>query len=244
MSATMGQADWPEVRLGDVASELTVGYVGPMASEYVALGIPFLRSLNVEPFQINKEDLKFIGREFHERLHKSALSPGDVVIVRTGKPGTAAVIPEWLKVANCSDLVVVRPGPNVDARFLVYFINGAATHHIFSHTVGAVQQHFNVGSAKELPIPLPPLAEQRAIARVLGALDDKIELNRRLNRSLEELAQAVFRSWFVDFDPVTAKAVRPPSRRPRPRHRRSLPRPLPRLRTRRDSQGLARWLSR
>jgi len=57
-----------------------------------------------------------------------------------------------------------------------------------------------------LEIPLPPITEQRAIARILGALDDKIELNRRMNRTLEAMAQALFKSWFVDFDPVTAKA--------------------------------------
>ncbi len=57
-----------------------------------------------------------------------------------------------------------------------------------------------------LPLPLPPLPEQQAIARILGALDDKIELNRRMNHTLEEMARALFKSWFVDFDPVTAKA--------------------------------------
>ncbi len=71
---------------------------------------------------------------------------------------------------------------------------------------GSAQPILNKGLFSSLPISVPTITEQRAIARVLGALDDKIELNRRLNRSLEELAQAVFRSWFVDFDPVTAKA--------------------------------------
>jgi len=72
---------------------------------------------------------------------------------------------------------------------------------------GTTQPNLNTEIARSLEISLPPEREQRAIARVLGALDDKIELNRRLNRTLEELAAALFRSWFVDFDPVVAKAA-------------------------------------
>jgi type I restriction enzyme S subunit len=204
-------SEWRDVALEDVADELTVGYVGPMASEYVDEGIPFLRSLNVDPLRINKNDLKFITPEFHSRIRKSRLTPGDVVIVRTGKPGACSVVPEWLADANCSDLVIVRCGPQLDNRFLAYYVNTVACDHIAAHLVGAVQQHFNVGSARTLRLNLPPLAEQKVIAAVLGALDDKIELNRRMNATLEAMARALFQSWFVDFDPVRAKLDgRPP----------------------------------
>lgn len=189
---------WRDVMLEDVADELTVGYVGPMASEYVPSGIPFLRSQNVEPLRVNQEDIKFISPEFHERIRKSALSPGDVVIVRTGKPGACTVIPDCLPVSNCSDLVIVRCGKNLDARFLAYYVNTVASHHVSSHLVGAVQQHFNVGSARKLKMLLPKIVEQRAIAAVLNALDDKIELNQRMNKTLVALAQTIFKSWFVD----------------------------------------------
>jgi type I restriction enzyme S subunit len=198
--------EWRDVLLEELAEDVTVGFVGPMASEYVPQGIPFLRSQNVEPLLVNDSDLKFITPTFHERLRKSALSPGDVVIVRTGKPGACAVIPSSLPVANCSDLVIVRCGPELDARFLAYYVNSVAVHHVDSHLVGAVQQHFNVGSARKLLMHLPPVTEQRAIAHILGTLDDKIELNRRMNETLEAMARALFKSWFVDFDPVRAKA--------------------------------------
>ena len=198
-------AEWRDVALEDVADELTVGYVGPMASEYVNDGVPFLRSLNVEPLRINKNDLKFITPEFHRRIQKSRLTPGDVVIVRTGKPGACSVVPDWLAEANCSDLVIVRCGRQLNNRFLAYYVNTVASGHVAAHLVGAVQQHFNVSSARTLRLSLPPLAEQKAIAAVLGALDDKIELNRRMNAKLEEMARALFQSWFVDFEPVRAK---------------------------------------
>ncbi len=201
----MANDGWPIAKLADIVDAVTVGHVGPMTSEYRDDGIPFLRSQNVKPFVIDQTDLKFINIEFHSKLAKSALSPGDVVIVRTGTPGTAAVIPDWLPEANCADLVIVRPSSKVLPRYIAYYINGVAMHHINSHVVGAVQQHFNVGSAKELPISLPSLDEQTAIVRALGQLDDKIELNRRMNETLGATARAIFRSWFVDFDPVVAK---------------------------------------
>jgi len=192
--------------LWEGAEEITVGHVGPMSAEYVSEGIPFLRSLNVEPLRVSEAGLKFISPDFHRRLAKSALAPGDVVIVRTGKPGACTVIPPSLPVANCSDLVIVRCGSELDPRFLAYYINSAARHHVHSNLVGAVQQHFNVGAARTLRIQLPPLQEQRAIAHILGSLDEKVELNRRMSETLEAIARACFKSWFVDFDPVRAKA--------------------------------------
>ncbi len=197
--------EWREVMLEDVADELTVGYVGPMASEYVEAGVPFLRSQNVEPLRINQSDLKFITPRFHQRIQKSRLTPGDVVIVRTGKPGACSVVPDWLPDANCSDLVIVRCGKELNNRFLAYYVNTVASGHVSAHLVGAVQQHFNVGSARTLLLNLPPLPEQKRIANILGSLDDKIELNRRMNETLEAMARALFQSWFVDFDPVRAK---------------------------------------
>jgi type I restriction enzyme, S subunit len=176
--------------LGELA-ELTVGHVGPMAAEYVEQGVPFLRSLNIRPFRIDMTDSKFISRTFHERLKKSALRPGDVVVVRTGEPGTAAVVPDWLPEANCSDLIIVRPRPGLDSRYLSYFINGASRGFVSSRLVGAVQQHFNVGAARELPVPDLPIEEQRRIVGVLGKLDDLIDLNRGLSQRAAALAVAL-----------------------------------------------------
>lgn len=185
---------WRRVVLGDVAAEVTVGYVGPMASEYVDRGVPFLRSLNVREHRIDLTDVRYISPEFHDKLRKSLLRPGDVVTVRTGKPGTTAVIPETLPVANCSDVVITRPSDELDPRWLSYYINGVAHGFVASRLVGAVQQHFNVGAAKEMQLLLPPIDEQRTIAATLGALDDKVESNRRAIDIAESLGDAILRS--------------------------------------------------
>ncbi len=182
--------DWQNVPLGDVAEEVTVGHVGPMASEYVPRGIPFLRSQNVLPHKIDLSDVRYISPDFHARLRKSALKPGDVVTVRTGKPGATAVVPGSLEIANCSDLVITRPGSQLDSRWLSYYINGAATGFVSSRLVGAVQQHFNVGAAKEMHLAMPRLTEQRGIAATLGALDDKIDSNRLARNMAVQLARA------------------------------------------------------
>ena len=197
--------EWRRVRLEEVCREITVGHVGPMADKYTDEGVPFLRSLNVEPFRVKTDGLKFIGLEFHAELKKSALRPGDVLIVRTGKPGACAIVPDWLEDANCSDLVIARCGPRLRARFLPYVVNSVAGQHIANHLVGAVQQHFNVGSAREIEFGLPEVAEQDQIVELLGSLDDKIELNRRINQTLESMARAIFKDWFVDFGPTRAK---------------------------------------
>lgn len=186
--------DWRHIRLADVALYVTVGFVGSMAHEYTAAGIPFLRSQNVTPHGFDLTDVKYVNRQFHERLSKSRLTAGDVVTVRTGKPGATAVIPSNWVDANCSDLVITRPGPELDSRWLSYYINSAAAGFISAHLVGAVQQHFNVGSAKNMILLMPPLDEQRAIAEVLGALDDKIAANAKLIEVTDNLSRTQFRS--------------------------------------------------
>lgn len=185
-------ADWQTRKLNDLCTKITVGHVGSMASQYVPDGISFLRSQNVKPGRIDISSIKYIDRGFHERLAKSQLRAGDLVIVRTGEPGATAVIPNDLGPANCSDLVIARPRPEVDARFLCYAINETAREFIRAHTVGAVQQHFNVASAKELTLQIPPLLEQEAIAAALGALDDKIAINDRIVVTADGLIRALF----------------------------------------------------
>jgi type I restriction enzyme S subunit len=165
-----------------------------MVDEYRSSGVPFLRSQNVLPHRIDLSDIKFIDGNFHSKLKKSALRPGDVVTVRTGKPGTTSVVPVSLVEANCSDLVITRPGPALDSQWLSYYINEAASDYVSAHLVGAVQQHFNVGAAKSLVLHLPPLQEQQAIAEVLGALDDKISANTSLTEAADELSRVVFTS--------------------------------------------------
>jgi type I restriction enzyme S subunit len=193
------------VPLGEIAEEITVGYVGPMANEYVEHGVPFLRSLNIRPFRFDSTDLKFITPEFHQKIRKSALKPGDVAVVRTGTPGVSCVIPEELPDANCSDLVVIRPGAKLDPEFVSYYINSITKSHIKGQLVGAIQQHFNIGAAKEIHFPNISRQDQKKLSATLTALDAKIALNHRINSELEGMAKLLYDYWFVQYDfPLSA----------------------------------------
>jgi len=131
-------------------------------------------------------------------------------VITIGRVGACGEIhrttgPAWIS----DNALVVQGGENCDQTFLFYVLKSTD----FSAIIGGTTQPLITQTAvKALPMLLPPLAEQKAIAAVLGALDDKIELNRRMNATLEAMARALFQSWFVDFDPVRATLDgRPPS---------------------------------
>ena len=188
------------VKLKDVCDRITVGHVGPMADKYSAEGVPFLRSQNITPFRLNLDDIKFVPPDFHEKLRKSSLRPGDVAVVRTGYPGTACVIPKTFTELNCADLVVITPSKELNPYYLAAIFNSAwGMASIAGNLVGVAQQHFNIGAAKELEISLPVRSTQDRIAGILSAYDELMANSQRRIRILEEMACALYREWFVEF---------------------------------------------
>jgi type I restriction enzyme, S subunit len=190
-----------EKRLVDVCERITVGHVGSMAREYKQSGIPFLRSQNVRPFQISLDNVVYIDETFNQSLSKSQLKPGDLAVVRTGYPGTAAVIPETLPVSNCSDLVIVRPGPEVDAYYLAVFFNSSFGKALVAgRIVGAAQKHFNVTAAKQVAISFPPFAEQQRIVARIDIFREEIQrlesIYHRKLAALDELKKSLLHQAF------------------------------------------------
>ncbi len=189
-----------KVKLKEVCDRITVGHVGPMADKYTAEGVPFLRSQNISAFRLNLDDIKFIPPDFHEKLRKSALHPGDVAVVRTGYPGTACVIPSTFNELNCADLVVITPSKELSPYYLAAIFNSAwGVASVAGNLVGVAQQHFNIGAARELEVLLPPRPAQDRIAGILSAYDELIENSQRRIRILESMARALYREWFVHF---------------------------------------------
>ncbi|MGW4967355.1 hypothetical protein ACWEPL_59955, partial [Nonomuraea sp. NPDC004186] len=114
---------------------------------------------------VSTRDLVYISVEGDDANPKSRLNGGDVVVVRTGQAGAAAKVPESLDGANAIDILIIRPGTETDADFLVWYLNSpVATSHIDEGSVGAIQGHFNVGALRELPFPTISLDSQRRIA--------------------------------------------------------------------------------
>ena len=189
-----------KIKLEDVAS-LTVGFVGNMTKEYVETGVCFFRSLNIKPFYIENKDLLHISSEFNEKIKKSKLREGDIVIVRTGQPGACCVIPKEYDGCNCSDLVIVRPNKDkVNPHYLEAYINFMTQKQINNHQVGAIQKHFNVGSAKEMILYLPEIEIQEKCADIVKVLNKKIENNNKINAELEAMAKTIYDYWFLQFE--------------------------------------------
>ena len=158
-----------------------------------------------------KAPLLYTTKESFDFLSKSRLRPGDVVISNVGaNAGTVFRAPDLgLPMTLAPNAVACFPkDERVITRDFIYFYFSSILGQwgISSIIGGSAQPKFNKTDFRSLEISLPPIAEQKAIAHILGTLDDKIELNRKTNETLEAMAKALFKSWFVDFDPVGAKA--------------------------------------
>ena len=134
-------------------------------------------------------------------MESKVKGPG-VITGRYGTLGKVYFVPEDFWPLNTT--LYVRDFKGNDPRFIAYCLSELD---FSAYSDKAAVPGLNRNHLHEAPVRVPPLTEQRAIAHILGTLDDKIELNRRMNQSLEEMAQALFKSWFIDFDPVRAKAA-------------------------------------
>jgi type I restriction enzyme S subunit len=169
-----------------------------------------IRSQNIYNEGFHREGLVYIDEDQSAELRNVEVKPNDVLLNITGDSVARCcqVAPDVLPARVNQHVAIIRPQPNsLDARFLRYVL---VSHQYQSRllalaSAGATRPALTKSMIEELHIPSPPLAEQKAIAAVLGALDDKIELNRRMNATLQAMARALFHSWFVDFDPVRAK---------------------------------------
>jgi type I restriction enzyme S subunit len=168
----------------EVCDKITVGIVVKPASYYTDAksGIPALRSLNVFPGRYDLGDLVYLTRDGHEKNSKSELKKGDVVVVRTGRPGDAAVVTDKIAGMNLIDLILVRPNSLILPEYLVEFLNSAfGRRRIYRGSAGTAQQHFNVSEFERLDIPVPPISEQQRAVEQLALL--KVQIGGCLEES-------------------------------------------------------------
>jgi len=211
-------AEWHCHEVSDLihAGKLFVGDGYRAKNEELAThGLPFARAGNInEGFRFDGAD-HFPERDL-ARVGNKVSRPGDVVFTSKGTVGRFAFVrPETPRFVYSPQLCFWRSlDPDVILpRFLYYWMYGWEFFVQFKGVAGQTDmaEYVSLADQRRMHASLPLLPEQRAIARVLGALDDKLELNRRMNRTLEALARALFKAWFVDFEPVRAKmAGRPP----------------------------------
>jgi type I restriction enzyme S subunit len=180
------------------------------ASDYVPVGIPSVMPVNIGDNRIVEDGIMRITEADATRLSRHRLQVGDIVYSRRGDVERRALVREpqagWLCGTGC---LKVRLGKGIaDPLFAsLYLGHPAVRQWIVQHAVGATMPNLNTEIMSAIPFALPPLAEQKRLAHILGTLDDKIELNRRMNATLEAMSRVIFKSWFVDFDPVRQKTA-------------------------------------
>ena len=204
------QNKWQEVKLGDVC-DLKGGKRLPKGSNLTTIPNrhPYVRVRDLgknKILQLN-ENYEYVPEGIQKNIANYIVNKGDIVISIVGTIGLVGIVGDSLHRANltenCVKLINIK---NVDNNFLYYFLVSENGQNLIKQgTVGAVQAKLPIKNIQSFSISLPPLEVQKKIARVLGALDDKIELNNKINQNLEAQAQALFKSWFVDFEPFGGK---------------------------------------
>ena len=196
--------EWKEVRLGDVADVQT----GPFGSQlhkdnYVNKGTPIVTVEHLGNKWFTSQNLPMVSDEDKLRLAKYCSQEGDVIFSRVGSVDRCSYVSKeysgWLFSGRC---LRVRPRSGINPEYLYYFLTNEGTkQYIRNIAVGATMPSINTKLLNEVPVKIPSLPDQCRIASILSSLDRKIELNNKINADLEEMAQAIFKNWFVDFEP-------------------------------------------
>ena len=172
-------------------------------------GVIVLRSKNIRNGRLDLSEPSYTSeKDYAQRTKRATPRPGDLVFTREAPMGEVCMIPAGLRCCLGQRMVLLRPhSATVDPRYLLYAVQSERVQQeIRQHDgTGSTVSNLRISLLKALRIPSHRLSDQRAIAHVLGTLDDRIELNRRMNATLEAVARALFKSWFVNFDPVRAK---------------------------------------
>ena len=198
---------WRYESLGDLVEERGVSYGIVQPGTETTDGVPIVRVNNIRNGRIDTTDMLKVESAIEAKFQRSRLRGGEVLLTLVGTLGEVAIVPENLRgwnVARAVGVIPVRQDPG-NLWVSICLRSAFIQHCIRTWATTTVQATFNLRDLAKLPIPIPPTETREAIAQILGALDDKIELNRRMNTTLEAMARALFQSWFVDFDPVCAK---------------------------------------
>jgi type I restriction enzyme S subunit len=201
--------DWtiePLERLVDPDRAISYGIVQPGSP--TSDGVPIVRVTDIRDGRIETTDPLRVSPEIEAAYARTRLRGGELLLTLVGTVGEAAIVPDSLSGWNTARAVAVIPvRADVGSYWVKLALHSPEVRHIIDSRLNTtVQATLNLRDVAQLPIVLPPEPARCAIAHILGTLDDKIELNRRMSETLEAMARALFKSWFVDFDPVRAKS--------------------------------------
>ncbi|MCK9187836.1 restriction endonuclease subunit S [Acidithiobacillus sp.] len=205
--------DWQETRVEDIAERIAMGPFGSdiKVDNFVPQGVPIIRGGNLSSGRFNDDNFVYLTEEKADKLSAANAFQDDIVFTHRGTLGQVGIIPKTKfarYVVSQSQMKLTCKTNLAAPPFIYYFFKsniGQQALLINTSQTGVPAISRPVTSLKNITILLPSLSEQRRIAHILGTLDDKIENNRKTAKTLEAMAQAIFKSWFVDFDPVRAK---------------------------------------
>ena len=172
-----------------------------------SFGIPLVTAKVVKAGRLQELDEYIPSEDYDAWMRRGLPERGDVVMTTEAPLGEVAQL-DGRKVALAQRIITLRGKPGIlDNTFLKYhMLSRFVQDQLHARAIGTTVLGIKQSELRRVQLRMPPIPEQRAIAHILGRLDDRIELNRRMNETLETMAQALFKSWFVDFDPVRAKA--------------------------------------
>lgn len=207
---------WRSLTLGELAKEsggsIQTGPFGSQlhASDYVECGIPSIMPKNISVDGVLKNDIAQIKPEDAERLAKYRVRLGDIVYSRRGDVEKCCLITKkedgWLCGTGC--LRVRIPADHLLQQYVhAYLCHPAVRSWVVRHAIGATMPNLNTSILSALPVLIPAAKEIQRIVEIWSAVSEKITLNTQINQTLEQMAQALFKSWFVDFDPVIDNAL-------------------------------------
>ena len=197
--------EWKEIRLGDIADVQTGPFGSQLhKSDYIAEGIPCIMPTNIGPhLNFIVDGIAHVSEVDANRLSRHLTEIGDIIYARRGDIEKCAYVTtneeKWLCGTGC---LKIRCNNEVNSRFIAYLLSTAECKKwITGNAVGTTMLNLSKGILSNLPLLVPSHEDQRRIASILSSLDRKIELNNKINADLEEMAQAIFKNWFVDFEP-------------------------------------------
>ena len=194
-------SEWQRVKFEDVlvGKKISYGVVQPGQFQEVG-GVPLIRVNNIKNAKVDVSDIVKIHEDVEAKYSKTRLCGGELLITVVGSVGECAIVTAELKGFNVARAVsVANIVDGVDKRFVAYqFRTEDLKFQMYGNTNDTVQPTLNLTELKQLTFTLPPLPEQKAIASVLSSLDDKIDLLHRQNKTLEAMAETLFRQWFIE----------------------------------------------
>lgn len=186
------------------------GAIHPKTSDYVSNGIPFIMANDLVNGKVNFQSCAFITETQAATLRKGFAKPGDVLLTHKATIGRTAIVPDdYNTIILTPQVTYYRVIKGLNRRYLKYYFDSNIFQQLFSNWAGAgsTRAYLGITAQRKLPIIVPPIEVQDAIANICGSFDDKIELNNKINENLERQAQAIYQEWFGDINTEKAQGM-------------------------------------